>query len=569
MGELESLALAKFGKLRPAEEELVRAAPTGEGAVCGPNVQWADPAYDPSKAEGWGTDREIRAELIRWLCVDRRAKELVDPKGIQVVGAKISDSLDLDNVTIPFCLSLQRCRLMKDLNLLGAQMPTLDLQGTQTLAIVADRVIVKGSIFLRDGFHAEGGVRFMGAQIGGNLDCSGATFQNPAQAGATGSGYALNADGAVIKGSVFLNNIVNAEGNVEVPFSAKGGVRFLGAQIGGALNCGGATFENPALAKVSGSGNALLADRAVVKGSVFFNKGFNAKGEVRFVSSQIEGNLACVDAKISGTLIAQTAVIKGGFFWVGIDPKETALNLRNASVSALVDDVGSWPATGKLALDGFVYERISEGPRDAKSRLRWLARQRQFAPQPYRQLAKVLRDEGDDAGARKVLHEMELRRRRKEDESGFDRFWSTVLRLTIGYGYYPGRALSWLLVIVLVGWPLFWHGYFAWSMTPTQEDAYYFFENRHGSPGHYERFCALTYSLEKTFPLIKLGQVDLWQPDPNPPPPNPATASSSNSSVPWFISAEFLRCFGWCQTVLGWILATLFAAGVTGVVRND
>jgi hypothetical protein len=77
---------------------------------------------------------------------------------------------------------------------------------------------------------------------------------------------------------------------------------------------------------------------------------------------------------------------------------------------------------------------------------------------------------------------------------------------------------------------------------------------------HYERFYASIYSLEKTFLLTNLGQVDLGQPDPNPPP---------HRFVQWFIPAEFLRWFGWCQTVLGWILATIFAAGVTGVVRND
>lgn len=34
-------------------------------------------------------------------------------------------------------------------------------------------------------------------------------------------------------------------------------------------------------------------------------------------------------------------------------------------------------------------------------------------------------------------------------------------------------------------------------------------------------------------------------------------------------SARFLRGFRWFQICAGWILATLFVAGVTGVIRKD
>jgi hypothetical protein len=105
INELERLARARFPDLTAAEIKLVRAAPAGEFAVCGPNMNWDDPANDPSKADtDWKEDRTIRAELIRWICVDSRAKELVDPRGIQVFAAKISGPLDLSNVAVPFRL---------------------------------------------------------------------------------------------------------------------------------------------------------------------------------------------------------------------------------------------------------------------------------------------------------------------------------------------------------------------------------------------------------------------------------------------------------------------------------
>jgi sRNA-binding regulator protein Hfq len=623
--ELESLARARFPDLTAAEIKLVRAASKGEFAVCGPNVNWNDPANDSSEAEGWGPERQIRADLIRWLCVDRRAKKLVDPKGIQVFGAKIPDPLDLDNVTIPFRLALLKCRLMQALSLQDAQMPILVLQGTRVRSVTADRMIVKGSVFLRNGFHAEGEVRLLNARIGGVLDCGGARFENPPQKGREDSGHALTADGAVVKGGVCLNknfsakgevrllgaqiqgdlschggnfenpvqeevpesgkalsadgavikgsvflNSFNAEGDMEVRFSAKGEVRFLGARIGGNLACIGATFQNPPKIGVQNSGTALNAERVAVDGHIFLRNGFDATGDVKLLGAQIGGGLDCISSKISGTLIAQTAAIKGTFLYLETDPKEGALDLTDASVVTLEDDVGSWPAAGNLFLDGFVYGRISGGaPKDVTSRLDWLARQEEFAPQPYRQLARVLRDEGNDSGAREVLHEMEVKRRDKEDDTALEHFWSRVLRRTIGYGYYPGRALRWLAWLALAGMILFWAGYCAHLIVPTDKDAYTLFSNGRQLPAQYEKFHASIYSAENSFPLVKLGQIDLWQPDPSPRRFVIRIWNWPHSCPIWIGLAGLLRWFRWIQILLGWVLATFFLAGVTGVVRND
>jgi len=63
---------------------------------------------------------------------------------------------------------------------------------------------------------------------------------------------------------------------------------------------------------------------------------------------------------------------------------------------------------GKLAIDGFVYSSFEAYPGDssweAHTRMRWLApRPPGFHPQPYRQLARVLRENGDEPGATQVL----------------------------------------------------------------------------------------------------------------------------------------------------------------------
>ena len=98
-----------------------------------------------------------------------------------------------------------------------------------------------------DGFSATGAVRLLGAKIGGQLDCSGATLTNE-------GGDALFADGAEITGGVFLRD----------GFSATGAVRLLGAKIGGQLDCSGATLTNE-------GGDALAADGAEITGGVFLS----------------------------------------------------------------------------------------------------------------------------------------------------------------------------------------------------------------------------------------------------------------------------------------------------------
>jgi len=235
----------------------------------------------------------------------------------------------------------------------------------------------------------------------------------------------------------------------------------------------------------------------------------------------------------------------------------TWLNLTNASAGSLVDDQESWPVKGNLLLDGFVYGHISgNSPRDAKTRLRWLALQPEFKPQPYNQLAKVLREAGHARGARRVLYEMESRRRETEDHGLFSRLISRAFKTTLGYGYYPQRiAIGGLAFLITMGWWFFRQGYFAGAIVPTDRDAYYCFRAHGRPPDHYQRFTASIYSLENSVPLFNLGQKDLWSADPSP-----------RGSGRW---ADFLRGFRWCQIVFGWLFSTLFVAGVTGVVRKE
>ena len=242
--DLMAAARAKFGELSAAEEKLLRRAESGDIAYCGPSEEEDDPENDPAKADGWGKERTIRARLIRWLCVDSEASKHVDPRGIQVHAARIGDpsnenALDLTAASVPFSLSFPLCRFQLPLRLRDARIMGLILPGARIPGLRADGVSVGGSVFLRNGFHAEGEVRLLGAVISGDLDCEGGTFVNK-------GGTALYADGIKVGGAVFLRN----------EFSVEGEVRFVGAEIDGQLNFNGAQF---------GDGSRVNLENATVK----------------------------------------------------------------------------------------------------------------------------------------------------------------------------------------------------------------------------------------------------------------------------------------------------------------
>jgi hypothetical protein len=685
-GSLEQLARARFGALSAAELKLVRTAPKNEIAYCGPSHDDNDPDNNPGKARQWGPERQIRAQVIRWLCVDRLARDQVDPSaGIAVHAAKVVGNLTLSFVTVPFALQLWRSALTDDTNLIQMAIPFLDLSGSWVRSVAAEGVSAK-LVFLTNGFRAESTVSLSGAQIG-TLICRGGMFINPPRKGLSGSGTALIADNITVNGKTDLSSGFRAEGEVRLSdaqirgtldcsdsafinppvkefsgggmalnadrinvngnlflskgFRSEGEVRLANAQIGGGLDCTGGTFMNPPVKDLSGSGTAVDADNITVNGSLSFSKGFRAEGEVRLANGQIGGSLECGGGTFlnppkegldtSGhALTAMSASLKGnallseGFRAEGrVDLTVTRIggdlvcrdgifaaatvDLRDASASSILDNDKSWPQRGKLYLDGFVYGRIAEGPRDVETRLKWLDLQpeKPFVRQPYVQLAKVLREAGDDDGARRLLIAMEDRRwETKEDRHWIDPLRRWPLRATVGYGYRPLWAFWEVLGLSALGWIIYRRSYLAGNIVPADKDAYRSFKSDGQPPTDHCRFAPLVYSVENSLPLVKLGQADKWQPEPKPasPPPqqgnrairvdrqhiwppflnwlhrllillgllvDPNAEALPSRFSRWGTTPRFLRWFLWIQILLGWLLATLFVAGVTGIVRTE
>ena len=597
--ELVELAKNHFGELSEAEVKFFTATAKGE--------YWdyksgSKEANNPENADEWGDERVLRASVIEWLCTDRNASQFITHKGIGVTGVRIDGQLNLQFAQMDFPIIFFKSVFKENIILQHSKLKYLNLSGTYTKAIIADGLEVEGGVCLRNGFKAEGEVRLSGAEIGGNLSCVNGKFINP-------NATALNADRLKVNGSVLLRNGFKAEGEVillgaEIEgdldcinsefinpnatalgadglkvkgavflkdgCKVEGAVRLLGAEIGKNLECDKSEFINP-------KANALHADGLKVNGGVFLRNGFKAEGEVRLLGAEIGGDLVCDKSefinpnatalnadglkvignvflsngfKAEGRIGLVGAIINGHFVYTGVkSPEGAELDLRSAKIGVLFDEEKSWPKEGNLYLHGTVYEEIfQESPRDAKRRIKWLTLNggEGFSPQPYEQLASVLKRSGHEKDATEVL----ITKNKDFAELGAELsktqwLWYKVLGPMIGYGYRPLKAFVPILIFVVLGWAVFWSGYQRGVMSPMAED--------------HPVFQPLVYSIDMFLPVVNLYQGNYWLPD---------------ASKVWFecksvkISSWWLLGYLRIHIMAGWVFTTLLLGGLTGLIRT-
>jgi len=166
------------------------------------------------------------------------------------------------------------------------------------------------------------------------------------------------------------------------------------------------------------------------------------------------GSFDSVD--LTGTTIgAEIRLASKGY--AAIDWRPAAkLVLRNVTAQALQDLPNAWPTI--LDLEGFTYERLggyreSENndvaARESKAFIDWLAKEKQYSPQPYRTLADVLRNAGFPDKAKEILYAGFLRQ--WHESSGLTWFWLGMRWAIIGFGLYPERSAIWILALVTMG----------------------------------------------------------------------------------------------------------------------
>ena len=362
---LVTLASSKFPNLTQCERAILEYADLntmtrGDSAVCGPSSKFDDPSNDPANAATWDHQRDVRAELIRWIFVDPDATKEVDPVGVHALGARIVGAINLYNVRAPFGLRLGRSAIPEPITLFGSDLGLLGLQGSHIGGIEAGASHIRGPVFLW-GVKASARVFFGNSRIDGDFNCAGGSFVHNKQVSAEpwdAEKPALFLGVSRIQGPIWLTEGFKADGAADI-----NGVTCV------SVFCFDGRFINPGRPALNASGANVST--GVVLGNFGQWGAMEADGLVQFDGAKIGGVLGASGAKFLGKAtephgFSATALSAGGgFFWQNITLQNGAtLDLRGASVNGLVDDESSWPLPGRLAIDGFSYGDFYGGPSD-------------------------------------------------------------------------------------------------------------------------------------------------------------------------------------------------------------
>jgi len=324
-------------------------------------------------------------------------------------------------------------------------------------------------------------------------------------------------------------------------FVASGAVCLLSADINGQLSCWGAWLTGR-----DKDGNALHGDGIKVGGDVCLDAGFIASGAISLASAHM------------GTLR-----------WAPGEQVHWRVDLEGADVAQLKDSWteaneqanGYWPDDGRLHLDGFTYRRFGGKQQPtAEQRLRWIRSQYRrsatgwqgFATQPYEQLATVYRQAGLDTQARKAAIAKRVDLRRYGNLNSYRTAGNLLLDKTIRYGYQTWRAAIGLAIVFVAFLALSIWGQHHHMIVPVGN-----IKGLEQVPSatmctpSYPCFYPAGYAVDTVIPIIKVGQAQYW---------------GLNGDAP---GAWAFVMFTWIATGLGWALGTLLVTGYTGLVRKE
>jgi len=455
-------------------------------------------ADNPRIAETWDASRRVRAEVVAalWLGAVKPTPGRV-PR-LRLAGALVEGSVDVRGGIINCLVEMTGCCLPGAVVLAGARTWTVDLSGSVLGTLDAAAAEFGGHLILQQCEAAE--VSLGRAHISGALDLTGAKLANH-------DGDALNADGITVDGGIFCREGFQADGQIRLP----------GAHINGQLDLTGAKLANH-------DGDALNADGITVDGGIFCREGFQADGQIRLPGAHISGQLVFSGASLHADLTL--ASLQAESLWLDDMADMGPVNLAHAHVKVLFDTPGRWPP--QLHLDGFTYESLQPHAeaRGPAGRLAWLAHaETGYRAQPYEELAAYYRRLGHDEEARRVLLAKQRRRRKNLGPPG--KLTGYLLDGIVGYGYRPGRAFTWLLVLLAAG-------------------SVYFTIHRPApiNPAQHPHYQPVLYTADLLIPVVNLGQSNVWAP----------------AGAGQWIAAVLVG--------LGWVLVTAVVAGITRVLAR-
>lgn len=236
-----------------------------------------------------GEELVVEARLVRELC--RRDGQEVDPRGLTIEGARITGELDLSGMEIAFPLRFTDCVFDAPVNLGGADLHLLTLDGCTVPGLLANGLRVRRDVDLsRSRISADlwtsastscsAAVWLCESEIGGRLICLDTVIES--------EGRAVQADRMRVGGTIRLLH----------RFEARGGMRLLGVQVAGSLDLTGARLTRP------DRGLALDLGDAQIGGSMFLIDDQTGRRPL------IRGRIDMGNARVSGQLLIRNATFE-------------------------------------------------------------------------------------------------------------------------------------------------------------------------------------------------------------------------------------------------------------------
>jgi hypothetical protein len=202
------------------------------------------------------------------------------------------------------------------------------------------------------------------------------------------------------------------------------------------------------------------------------------------------------------------------------------------------------------------------------------AAMKRFAPQPYIQLARTVRGAGYEAAANEVFVRLERNRTRYSGFGVRRQLGRWILDFGVRYGFSPFRPL-W----ILLAWAIFSAGVFEGAyhdklIVPTNDNEQATLPLS-GPDSHYIPFSALIFAVDSLVPVVDLNQKRNWMVKSFTEEPN----ITAGAQVPSYLFAMTIRALRYFPTLgpailivfntfFGWLMTTLFAAGITGLLRS-
>ncbi|WP_330271418.1 hypothetical protein OG205_30445 [Lentzea sp. NBC_00516] len=529
----------------------------------------------------------LPAKAIRDLLLSGK----VDPRGLLVIGARVTGTLNLDFIRTSTALQLDKCLFEEALSLNDTELPALSLDGSTFPALYAENLRTR--YLTMEGARCLGVADLENAHVDGSLLMSGATATRLFASGLHVS-RSMRANGLYARKVVLDGCDIGGELNLrEAVIVSESGIALVAhnAKVGADIDLTRAfvkSGDKHAVQLFDAKASSLRMNGAVLRGTtalcadgaeflqgVVLDDGFDARSSV--------DTITMIDTRIGSGLVLSGSV-RGGRGQalvlhrtkVGASITITAAEIETTSGFAVLDltdavvsgqlvvestkltnhgsgyelelagtRVGNQLYLNELelieadvivSLDGLTYP---DPPANTDVWLKMLRDHTRFyEAQPYQQLAAVHRAAGHEHKARKVLIAQQEDLRRYGDPG--NKLWHWFLGVTLGYGYRPSRAVIGLLVTFLLALCLVWTTNAYNGLTPAKD-------RPADSCSPVNR---ISLAADLAIPLVKLGGT-------------PRCELANGPAGQWATGA------GWVVQILGWSFATLSVAGFTGLVRKS